>query len=105
MFYTENMFHRVSMKLLKIKGLTKEEAEDVLMIEVYGLTPNEKADVLYQARNKNISIESALNSKFLSKQRAYYSKLLENYYDNLCETYRTTLVKQFLKDYAEVSEA
>jgi len=96
MLCTKGFTHSVLVKLLKNKGLSKDEAESILLIEVYGITPSDKRDILFEARKNKINIDISINNILLKKQCSYYVKLLEDYYDSLCEDYKSIYSKQSL---------
>lgn len=96
MLYTKGLIHSALVKLLKNKGLSEDEAESVLLVEVYGLTPRDKQDILFEARRDKVSIDASINNILLKKQCSYYVKLLEDYYDSLCADYKLTYSKELL---------
>jgi len=96
MLCTKDFTYSMLVKLLKNKGLSEGEAESILLIEVYGLTPSDKRDILSEARENKINIDISINNILLKKQCSYYDKLLEDYYDSLCEDYKSIYSKQLL---------
>jgi hypothetical protein len=83
-------------KLLKNRGLSECEAESFLLVEVYGLTPSDKRDIISEARKNKTNIDISIKNILVEKQYLYYVKLLEDYYDSLCEDYKLIYSKQLL---------
>lgn len=72
------------LKLLKNYGFSEEEAEGLLMVEVYGLknhlVNNSSISLSHNIRETNSLIESNLRSYFNTLCDNYYKNLLINYY-------------------------